>query len=70
MIWLIILTFAAVAVFQIPRLKKAQKKKELVFFCVLLLTGFALFLLLNAGVKIPGPIKLVINFLNKIGLHY
>jgi len=66
----IILAFGAVALFQIPRLKKAKRNKELVFFCLLWLTGFTLFLLMNAGVKIPGPIKLVIDFLNKIDVHY
>lgn len=70
MVLLIIAAFAAVACFQIPRLHKAQRKKELVYFCILTSIGFVLFMLLNAGVKIPGPIKIVMDFLDMIGLHY
>ena len=70
MVLLIIVAFAAIAFFQIPRLWKAQRKKELVYFCILTTIGFVLFMLLNAGVKIPGPIKIVMGFLDMIGLHY
>ena len=70
MVLLIIVAFGAVSFFQIPRLWKAHRKKELVYFCILTTIGFVLFMLLNAGVKIPGPIKIVMSFLDMIGLHY
>ena len=67
---LIIAVFALIAFIQIPRLWKAHRKKELVYFCVFTAIGFVLLMLLNAGVKIPGPIKIVMGFLDMIGLHY
>ena len=67
---LIIIAFALIAVFQVPRLLRAKRKKELVWFCIFSLVGFALFMVLNAGVKPPGPIKLIMNVLDMIGLHY
>lgn len=70
MVVLIILAFIGIAVYEIPRLVKGQRKKELVWFCILLTTGFILNILLFKGVNIPGPIKIVIDFLNGIGLHY
>ncbi len=70
MVLLIIAAFALLVFIQVPRLRKEKRKKELVFFCILTATGFLLFILLNAGVKIPGPIKIVMGFLDKIGLHY
>lgn len=67
---LIIAVFASVAFFQIPRLARARKKKDIVFFSIFWLAGFILIMLFNAGVKIPGPIKIVMGLLDKIGLHY
>lgn len=67
---LIILVFVSVAVYQIQKLAKARMRKELVWFCLLWTTGFVLCMLLNAGVKITGPIKIVMDMLDKIGLHY
>lgn len=67
---LIIIAFGLLAALQVPRLVKAKRRKELVWFCVFSLTGFVLLLLLNAGVAIPGPIKLTMDFLDMIHLHY
>jgi hypothetical protein len=70
MMVLVILAFGSLAFFQVPRLIRARQKKELVWFCVFFLTGFALCIMLSAGVKITGPVKLVMDFLDAIGLHY
>ena len=67
---LIIFAFGAVAFFQVPRLIRSQRKKEFVWFCIFFLIGFVLCMMLNAGVKIIGPIKLVMDFLDMIHLHY
>ncbi len=67
---LIIIAFALIAVFQIPRLLREKRIKELVWFCIFSLIGFSLFMALNAGVKIPSPIKQIMNFLDMVGLHY
>jgi|AGTN01.2.fsa_nt_gi hypothetical protein len=67
---LIIIAFALIIFFQVPGLLRAHKKKELAWFCVFTLVGFALCMILNADVKIPGPIKQVIKFMDMIGLHY
>lgn len=67
---IIILAFALIAFFQVPRLLRAKRIKELVWFCIFSLAGFTLCMMLNAGVKIPGPIKLIISFLDTVGLHY
>lgn len=67
---LIILAFALIAVIEVPKLLRENRKKELTWFCIFSFIGFMLFMVLNAGVKIPGPIKLIINFLDTIGLHY
>lgn len=67
---LIIIAFVLIAAFQIPRLLRAKRKKELVWFAIFSLVGFTLFMVLNAGVKPPGPIKLIMDFLDMIGLHY
>ena len=67
---LIILAFGSLAAYQVPKLIRAQQKKELVWFCIFFLTGFVLCLMLNAGVKITGPLKLIMDFLDGIRLHY
>lgn len=67
---LIILAFALMAIIQVPRLVRAGRKKELVWFGVFSLIGFVLMMLLSAGVAIPGPIKLTMDFFDWIGLHY
>jgi hypothetical protein len=67
---LIIIAFVLVAAFQVPRLMREKRKKELVWFCIFSLIGFTLCMVLNAGVKMAGPIKLIMNVLDMIGVHY
>lgn len=67
---LIIAFFGLAASFEIPRLVRSKRKKELVWYCIFSLIGFTLCMLLNANVKIPGPIKLIMELLDKINLHY
>jgi hypothetical protein len=67
---LIILAFALMALIEIPRLIRAGRKKDLVWFSVFSLIGFVLMMLLSAGVAIPGPIKLTMDFFDLIHLHY
>lgn len=70
MVLLIIIFFGLTASVEVPKLARAQRKKELVWFCIFSLIGFTLCMLLNAGVKIPGPVKLIMDWLDNIGLHY
>ncbi len=67
---LIIAFFGLTALMEIPRLARAKRIKELVWFCVFSAVGFTLLLLLCANVKIPGPIKLIMGWLDVLGLHY
>lgn len=67
---LIILAFTSIAFFQVPRLLSAKRKKELVWFCIFSLIGFTFCMVLNAGVKMTSPIKLIISILDMIGIHY
>ena len=46
---LIILAFGSLAAYQVPKLIRAQQKKELVWFCIFFLTGFVLCLMLKRG---------------------
>ncbi|HOG00455.1 MAG: hypothetical protein BWY35_01540 [Firmicutes bacterium ADurb.Bin248] len=67
---LIIAFFSLCALIEIPRLARAKRTKELVWFCVFSAIGLTLFMLLLASVKIPGPIKVIMGWLDWIGLHY
>jgi hypothetical protein len=67
---LIIAFFSLTSLIEVPRLARARRIKELVWFCIFSAVGLTLFMLLLANVKIPGPIKLIMGLLDKIGLHY
>lgn len=70
MVLLTIAFFGLSALFEIPRLAREKRTRELVWFCIFSAIGLALFMLLLANVKMPGPIKLVMGLLDKLGLHY
>jgi len=67
---LIVIAFAGIALLQIPRLKRAGRRREIVFYTIFWLSGFVLLMLLNAGVKFPSVVGTIINILNAVGLHY
>ncbi len=67
---LVIAFFGLTASVEIPKLARAKRTRELVWFCIFSAVGFTLFLLLLADVQIPGPIMLIMKGLDKIGLHY
>jgi len=66
----IIVFFSLVALIEIPRLAREKRIKELVWFCVFSAVGLTLLLMLAANVKIPGPIMVIMGWLDQIGLHY
>jgi len=67
---LIIIIFAGIAFFQIPRLKRAGRKREMVFFCILWPVGFTLLMMLSAGVRFPSVVGSIIKLIKYTGLHY
>lgn len=67
---LIIIIFAGIAIVQIPRLKRAGRKREIVFFCIFWLAGFVLLMMLSAGIKFPSVVGSIIKAIKFIGLHY
>lgn len=67
---MIIAVFAGVALYQVPKLKRAKRTRDLVFFSVFWLAAFALVMMLNAGVKLPKTVHTFIEFYDWLGLHY
>ncbi len=57
MIFLIIIVFIGVILFEVPGLVRKKHWRELTVFSFFLLLGFIMALLLTIGVKIPSPFK-------------
>ncbi|RCX20945.1 hypothetical protein DFR58_101148 [Anaerobacterium chartisolvens] len=71
MIILLFLSYAAIALFQIPSLVRKKLWRELVAFCCFLLFAFIFSLLIGLGVKIPSPLMLIQNKIqDPLNLHY
>jgi hypothetical protein len=67
---IVILVFTAIAAIQAPKIIKDKNGKEILCFITLFLVGFALNLLLSAGIDLPSPIEVIMDFLDAIHLHY
>lgn len=68
LIFIIIMTFIAIALYEVPKLSEKKYKRELVVFWCLYIFGFVLVLLYNYGVKIPSPLKGIQFLINEV-LH-
>lgn len=66
---IVILVFAAIAAIQGPKIIKDKNWKEILCFMTLFLVGFALNLVLSAGIDLPSPIEVIMDFLDVIRLH-
>ena len=67
-IFLLIMVFVGIALFEVPGLIKKKHWRELIAFSLFLLLAFILTLLQTIGVKIPSPMK-SIQYLVKDLLH-
>ena len=67
---LIILLFIGIAIMQISRLKRAGRKREIVFFCISWLAGLVLLMMLSEGVKFPSVVGSIMKTIRFLGLHY
>lgn len=70
MVLLIIATFGIVALYQIAKLKREKRTREIVFFSVLWGLAFVLLMVFNAGMKLPRIVHSFIEFYDWIGVHY
>ena len=68
MIFLLIIVFIGIALFEIPGLIRKKYWRELTVFSIFLLLAFILSLLQAIGTKIPSPMK-GIQYLVKDILH-
>lgn len=59
MILLLILLYLAVIAFEVPRLIKEERWRELIAFSVFMAVAIAVSLPLALGVKLPNPTKLL-----------
>lgn len=57
MIFLLIIVFIGIALFEVPGLIRKKYWRELTVFSIFLLLAFILSLLQTIGVKIPNPTK-------------
>lgn len=61
-IFLLLLTFTAIAFYEAPGLIRRKQWRELTAFAALLTIGFVFNLLQVIGVKIPNPTKIIVSF--------
>ena len=66
----IIIVFAGVALYQVRKLKRENRVRDLVFFSVFWLAGFVLAAMLSAGVRLPRTVHTFIALFDWLGLHY
>ena len=66
MIFLLILAFLAMILFEVPGLIRREYWRELVAFSVLLLLAFTLSLLYVMGVKIPSPNEVITTLVQAV----
>ncbi|MDD5017851.1 MAG: hypothetical protein PHO15_07125 [Eubacteriales bacterium] len=67
---IVILAFSAMVVWQMPKLIKERRWRELKYFSIFLFVGFVLNVLLAMGVELPDPTKGIQIFFDTIKLHY
>lgn len=70
MIFLVIIAYAFIAFFHIPRLIKKEHWRDLVAFSLFFLIAFILSILYTLGIKIPSPMKGINHVLDLLHLHY
>lgn len=63
---LVALAYLAVSFVEILSLYRNQKKKEIVFFSVVMAFSFVISILLLAGVELPKPIDLIEKLLSGV----
>ncbi|RJX28958.1 MAG: hypothetical protein C4554_01660 [Dethiobacter sp.] len=66
MIILLIMVFTGVALFEVPGLIRKKYWRELIVFSFFLLLAFIMTLLQIIGVKIPSPVKGILNLLKDL----
>ncbi|HHT71972.1 MAG TPA: hypothetical protein GX016_10510 [Firmicutes bacterium] len=66
MIFLLVLMYLAVSAFEVPKLVKEKKWRDLLVFSLFMLAAIGLSLPVAMGVKIPNPSRYITRFLAPI----
>jgi heme/copper-type cytochrome/quinol oxidase subunit 1 len=71
MLIVLLIIFAGIILYEVPKMKQKKLNRELVLFSVILLIGFTLSMLQLYNVKLPSPTREINIFIrNTLNLSY